>query len=235
MNRVFVCGDTHGGSDMKKLASAGFPEGKDLDKDDFVIVLGDFGLVWYPQTSPPEQHKYDWLAEKGWTTLFVDGNHENFDRIDRLPTTQMFGSPVGKLTESIYHLRRGYVYNIAGRNFFTFGGGFSIDKARRAEGISWWAREMPNHEEYKRGLANLENVNNEVDYILTHSCSNRMFDELSTKSDLSYKIDGEAQLRKYFDIVDETVKRKMWYYGHFHYDCIFEDHQAMYNLVKEIK
>ena len=40
----------------------------------------------------------------------------------------MFGGQVGVLNESIFHLKRGYVYTIGEKKIFTFGGGYSIDK-----------------------------------------------------------------------------------------------------------
>ena len=172
---------------------------------------------------------------KPWTTLFLCGNHENFERLDALPTVQKFGEYVGKVNNSIFHLRRGYVYTIAGKTFFTFGGGFSIDKARRTEGISWWAREMPNKKEYDRGLDQLSDVDNKVDYILTHSCSNDMFTELAYHVNMNHKIAGEDVLREYFDLIRKKVEHKMWYFGHFHYDLLSDNNwQTMYNLVKEI-
>jgi len=237
MNRIFVCGDTHGGSigDLDKLTSRRFPEGKELTKEDYVIVLGDFGFLWNKTPSSFEKDKYEWFDMKPWTTLFLDGNHENFTRLDKLPLVDMFGSKVGKVNDSIYHLKRGEVYLINGKTFFTMGGGFSIDKLYRRENVSWWAREMPSKEEYQRGLDQLAKVNNKVDYVLTHSCSNKMFEELAYHTNLNHKIAGEDELRNYFDIIRETIKHKMWFFGHFHYDFLSENHwQIMYNLVREI-
>jgi len=234
MSRIFITGDTHGGIDLYKLNSEPFPEGDGLCKEDYVIIAGDFGFLWDANPSQTELYNIKLLNSKPWTTLFLDGNHENFDRLDKLRTEQKFGNPVGVVSESIYHLRRGYVYTIAGKTFWTFGGGFSIDKYRRTEGISWWAREMPSEAEFERGLASLEAVDNKVDYIITHSCSNRMFNELSGQTDLNHKVKGEDNLRMYFDRIDNLVDRKMWYYGHFHYDCLFDDHQELYHLVNEI-
>ena len=117
MNRIFVCGDLHGGAagDLGKLTSDKFPEGKELTKDDYVIVAGDFGFIWDTNMSlKPEKYWHKWFIDKPWTTLFVDGNHENFDRIDQLKTKEMFGGKVGIVNESIFHLRRGEVYIING-------------------------------------------------------------------------------------------------------------------------
>lgn len=48
-----------------------------MTKDDYVIICGDFGGVWdYKISSPSENYWLDWLNDKPFTTLFVDGNHE---------------------------------------------------------------------------------------------------------------------------------------------------------------
>lgn len=43
---VFITGDTHCPIDIKKLNFKNFPQGKNLTKDDYVIICGDFGGVW---------------------------------------------------------------------------------------------------------------------------------------------------------------------------------------------
>ena len=43
---IFVTGDTHGEHDIHKLNTIGFPEQKGLTRDDYVIICGDFGVVW---------------------------------------------------------------------------------------------------------------------------------------------------------------------------------------------
>ena len=83
MSRVFITGDLHGNIDIKKLNSKNFPEGNSLTKEDYVIICGDFGLVW--NNSAEELYWRKWLDEKPWTTLFVDGNHENFNLLNDYP------------------------------------------------------------------------------------------------------------------------------------------------------
>lgn len=42
---VYITGDTHGCSkDISKLNNKCFVEGKTLSKEDYIIILGDFGL-----------------------------------------------------------------------------------------------------------------------------------------------------------------------------------------------
>ena len=43
---IYVCGDTHGPIDIDKLKEENWSEQKSLTKDDFLIILGDFGLIW---------------------------------------------------------------------------------------------------------------------------------------------------------------------------------------------
>ena len=73
MSRIFVTGDMHGSDSIKKFNQENFPIGESLTKEDIVIVLGDFGLVW--DDSKEENHWLDWLDSKEWTTMFIDGNH----------------------------------------------------------------------------------------------------------------------------------------------------------------
>ena len=43
---IYLTGDTHIPIDIDKLSRKSFPEQKQLTRDDFIIVLGDFGLLW---------------------------------------------------------------------------------------------------------------------------------------------------------------------------------------------
>ena len=52
---------------------------------DYVIICRDFG-TW--NDSPRARHWLDWLNEKSFTTLFVDGNHSNFDRLYAMPISE---------------------------------------------------------------------------------------------------------------------------------------------------
>jgi len=53
---IVLAGDTHGSMDIAKLNSDNFPEGKKLTKDDYVIILGDFGLLWKNEEDATERH-----------------------------------------------------------------------------------------------------------------------------------------------------------------------------------
>lgn len=78
---VFITGDLHG--DFSRFKKEIFYEQAGLTKDDYMICLGDFGGVW--DGCPNERHWLDWLEGRPFTTLFVSGNHENFDMLAQLP------------------------------------------------------------------------------------------------------------------------------------------------------
>lgn len=212
---IYVTGDIHGSNDIQRLSKDNFPESKSLSKKDYVIICGDFGLIW--SGSEKEEYWLNWLNRQPFTTLFLDGNHENFDMLNRYPIEYWHEGKVHFINESVIHLMRGQVFNIDGKTFFTFGGATSIDKIYREENISWWKEEMPSVKELEEGLKNLSINNLKVDYILTHCCSSNTLEYVSICCgfDGRYELDT---LNKYFNIIEKEIKFQHWYFGHYHED-----------------
>ena len=218
---IYVTGDTHQNINIKKLTIDFFPEQKFMTKNDYVIICGDFGCVWNGSNS--DKYWQRWFDNKNFTTLFVDGNHENFNLIKQYPISEWNGGKVQFITPSIIHLMRGEIYNIDGYSFFAMGGASSHDIEFRTENISWWKDELPNDKEYENAFKNLEKHNNKVDFIISHCCS----DNVQNMINSNYVHD---KLTNFFRIIDETVEFKKWFFGHYHIDkdfgkyrCLFED------------
>ena len=70
---IYLTGDTHIPIDIGKLNTKNFPQQKEMTKDDYVIVLGDFGLLW--KKNKTYEYWKKWLEERNFTTLWIDGNH----------------------------------------------------------------------------------------------------------------------------------------------------------------
>lgn len=233
---IYITGDCHG--DFTRFSTAAFPEQKEMTKDDYVIICGDFGL-W--QDTDEERYWLKWLDEKPFTTLFVAGNHENYDRLNsEFETKDWHGGKVHVIRESVLHLMNGYVFNICDKKIFAFGGASSHDitdgildendfpdhdaflrkrrkwskqrKVFRINHVSWWKEEIPSQEEMDFGLKTLENNGNRVDYIISHCCPQRIAYKLSNGE---FKADV---LTEYFDRVDGTVDFDYWFFGHYHND-----------------
>ncbi|EJO5347005.1 metallophosphoesterase [Clostridium botulinum] len=229
---IYITGDTHFPNDIEKLNELNFPECKNLTKDDYVIICGDFGAIW--NNSKQELYWRELLQNKPWTTLFIDGNHENFDLLYQFPVEEWHGGKVHKINNSIYHLMRGQVFNINGLKFWTMGGATSTDKENRIKNISWWEEEIPNQIEMAEGLANLEKHNNEVDYIITHTCSSSTLKKINQI--FGFESKPEENLNKYLEIIEEKVKFRKWYFGHFHEDIeIDEKHTLVFEKIIKIQ
>jgi hypothetical protein len=222
-----------------------FPEQHDLTKEDYVIICGDFGI--WNKNSQKEIKNFQELEKRKFTTLFIDGNHENFDQLSQYPVKQWNGGLIHEISPSILHLMRGQVYTIHGKKFFTFGGSRSQDvsdgildpddpklkhKIRRLElqgkfmyrvnHISWWAEEMPSLLEYAEGIKNLDAHNWKVDYVITHSCPAHIQDQLSN---------GRFQqddLTRYLENISHKLKFKQWFFGHYHSDAIYSSRYFLF-------
>jgi len=214
---LHVCGDTHCPRDIHKLNTTEWPEQRSLNKNDILVILGDCGLIWDPDWSREELHWANWLANKKFTVCFIDGNHENFARLNKFGTVPFYGGTAGVVFENengvVYHLKRGEVYTIENKTIFTFGGAQSTDKERRIIGRSWWPEEVPNFAEINHGLENLEKHHNCVDFILTHTAPTSIITHFNF-IDAAMRIDDPTS--RFLEEVDKITQFKQWHFGHFH-------------------
>lgn len=150
---VYITGDTHG--DFRRFTVRNFPEQLEMNGKDVVIILGDFGGIW--KDSPAEREDLKWLSERPFTTMFIDGNHENFDRLlsgqslvfydireenkecefpiifdfssckQLSSDTKLFGYARMIYGSKILHIGRGSALSIDSNLFFCFGGAQSHD------------------------------------------------------------------------------------------------------------
>ena len=249
---VFITGDCHG--DFRKFSTKAFPQQRDLTIEDTVIVCGDFGL-WHD--GPSEQYWLKWLNDKPFTTVFVDGNHENFDRLysKEFEVVDFHGGKAHKIREHIYHLMRGYVFDFDGKSFFCFGGASSHDisdgildlkdfddphefyqtvkawyglgKMFRVNHSSWWAQEMPSDDELAFGLQSIIRHGNNVDYIISHCCPQEVASFMGFHS--------PDRLTQWFNMIAHTVSFNKWYFGHYHTEqSIWGKFVCLYDKIERI-
>lgn len=227
MSKLYFCGDTHGFIDTNKLTSKSFPEGKTLTKNDYVIICGDFGAIW--DGGAEDKYIQKWYNEKPWTTLFVNGNHENFDLLETYPITEWNGGKVQFINDSIIHLMRGQVYEINGKTIFTMGGARSIDRgeatytAERDIHKIWWPQENITEEDMLEAWKNLDRVGNKVDYIVTHEVPQ------DVRLRMGYYNNDSNCIK--LQQIKETVSYSMWFAGHYHRFERYGDVQVLYNQV----
>ena len=233
---IYITGDCH--SDFRRFSTEVFPEQKEMTKEDTIIICGDFGGIWYQEDSKyikKENYWLDWLEDKPFTTVFVDGNHENFDRLNSYQVKEWNGGKVHEIRPSVLHLMRGEVFTIEDKKIFAFGGASSHDisdgildyedpdwreKAKaldkqgkymyRIKGLSWWEHELPTEEEMQNGIENLAAHDNKVDFIITHSPS------ASVTALLGHGLYEQDRLTKYLEYVRCNNDYVYWVFGHMH-------------------
>ncbi len=103
-----------------------------------ILHAGDFG-IWPGDTRYLSQVAYA-LAEEDAVLIFVDGNHENHDRLTRL-LNQQPGESFIAIRDRIWWATRGARWTWGGKTWLALGGAASVDRAGRTPGISWWPGE----------------------------------------------------------------------------------------------
>lgn len=218
--KLGITGDIHGDLSLARIKQAyelGFTH---------LIVVGYFGYYW--DNSPEEKKAINEIKKLPIIIYWIDGNHENFNIINKMKTEEYNGGLVHK-DGNIIHLLRGYCYNICGKTFFAFGGAKSIDRKYRIKNRTWWTEEIPSEEEKERGLINLAKHNNTVDYIITHTTTKENIEKLCSFVE-------EDSTSDYLSKVKKICKFNTWYFGHFHEDYHFSDNEyLLYLSIKKIR
>lgn len=241
---IYITGDCH--SDFAKFDKGLFPQQKDMTKDDFVIVVGDFGGVWYSANSPyykQQEKALDKLDSMPFTTLFIDGNHENFHLLNAYPVEEWKGGKIHRIRRSVYHLMRGEMFDLNGVKTFALGGASSHDiddgiidpdttpnweevsdmwsmqgKMFRIKNISWWEEELPSRDEFIHCLETLDNNEYKCDLLLTHCCST------STQKKINPNLQSDF-LTDFLEIIKKRLKYKKHYFGHYHMNKELPDNE----------
>ena len=278
---IFITGDTHGPSRIglhsvdgyvPRFNKESFPEQVEMTRNDYVIICGDFGGIWAYDSrydvskstsrekiglehgeSKEEKYWLDWLEKKNFTLLFIDGNHENFDRLSKAyPEVDFHGGRAHKIRANIYHLMRGYVFNLDYLSFFAFGGARSHDISGgllrrndfktekefkttckelrdsgalyRVEHTSWWEDELPSDAEMERGLQSLSDYDWSVDYVISHCAP--------TSIAAAARFSEKDRLTQYLEKIRERLAFRCWYFGHYHAN--YQIHKKYYMLYEQI-
>ena len=234
---IYITGDTH--SDFRRFQKSIFPEQKEMTKEDYCIIAGDFGGVWHEVDDKDQRKAEDYrlneLSNRSFTTLFVPGNHENYARLmsDEFPLKKWNGGMVKEIRPSILMLMRGEMYEIDGAKFFAFGGASSHDitdgildggdpdwktkaKQLNRQGKYMyrikgisWWEEELPTEEEMRHGLDVLNQNDWKADFVITHCASS-----STQAMLGYH--DNNVLTKYLEEIRQKLTYKRWFFGHYH-------------------
>lgn len=135
VTRVLLAGDTHANSRwIGHLCAVARDQRCPL-----ILQVGDFGYF------PSHRVGRTFLdaaeragAEHDVHIAFIDGNHDDHDRLARRRGDGR--TPTG-VSAHVTYLPRGLRLDIGGRAFGFLGGAFSVDWRYRTEGRTWWPQE----------------------------------------------------------------------------------------------
>lgn len=158
--RVLLVGDVHGNDRFFARVCA---KAREMDCEG-LIQLGDFGY-WehYPQGEGFLKWCQRQLREKDLWCHWLDGNHENHPKL-----WETYGYDVTQLSEvrpGLYYMPRGYRFELDGVRCMAIGGAYSIDKAARTPGRSWWPEETIREQDVEAAVAG-----GKVDIVFSHDC-----------------------------------------------------------------
>jgi Icc-related predicted phosphoesterase len=206
--KILFLGDTHGQAGWVKYA---IRHARDAGVET-IMQVGDFG--YWEHTGAGRAYLdnvQSLLGYSGVDLYWVDGNHENHTmlRATYQPDETGFVPIRGRL----FYAPRGHRWIWDGVSFLALGGAYSIDKAYRQEGESWWAEELITPEE-----AQAASEGGHADVMVTHDVptgvipwdTNGGWDRKKDVFPLSAA--NRTLLRDVFDV----VKPKLLVHGHYH-------------------
>lgn len=251
---IYITGDCHG--DFNKLSKKKV-KGISFKKNDYLIICGDFGLCW----AKDKEFEYNCklFSQRPYTTLWVQGNHENYDMIKEYPIEEWNGGKVRHIVrDKVILLERGQYFTIEGKTFFTFGGARSHDisdgildrdkcvdeQDYRAERI--WFIKMFGHNGmwrenhvswWKEEMPSQEEMDEGLRVIEEH---NNEVDYIithcaSTITEQKLGYFDHDKFTDYLNYFEHFVKFRHWYFGHYHQDATDENdkHTVIYhNILK---
>lgn len=166
---IYITGDKH--TDFKEVLYFCYVNKTTLD--DILIVLGDTGINYHANEKDNELKRN--LKEYYPITFFcIHGNHEERpEKIDSYKTKRFHNGIVYYEEEypNILFAKDGEVYDFNNHKVLVIGGAYSVDKYfRLVRGYNWYESEQPNDKTKSKVRKVLNNLDNKIDIILSHTC-----------------------------------------------------------------
>lgn len=224
--RAVIAGDVHGNVDHVRFL---MEVCRDVDAR-FLVVVGDFGF--WPHVDWGREFLEFVEFEAQWSdlhVLWVDGNHENHDELDRL-RDGLSDDDLTVVSPHVFHVPRGCRFELGGLLCVGFGGALSVDASHRREGESWWRQELVSRGQVDRLRWRMEHADwggRAVDVLFTHEAplasgmyapAHHGVDELSYKDVIPESL---AQRRLISEVAD-LVRPRMQFCGHHHVRRTFD-------------
>ena len=165
---IYITGDKHGYYWSIKR----FLQKTKTNLDDILIILGDAGINYYLNSNDIDLKKE--LNNLPITFFCIHGNHEERpENIDsyKLKTFHHGLVYFEEAYPNILFAKDAEIYDFDGNQTLVIGGAYSVDKYYRImTGNKWFESEQPSLEVKEKVRQVLNEKNNKIDVILSHTC-----------------------------------------------------------------
>lgn len=227
---IYITGDKHG--DFYDVYN--FCHSNKTTKDDIMIILGDAGINYYLNNN--DNMLKDKLLNYPITFFCIHGNHE--ERPEKIKTykTKKFHNGIVYYEDeypNILFAKDGEIYDFNSKKTLVIGGAYSVDKHYRLlMGYNWYESEQPNEETKNMVKKVLNNYNNKIDVILSHTCPYRYIPrEMFISAVDQSTVDNSTEY--FLDEIEKNTDYSLWYCGHYHTDKVIDKIMFMYNDIRE--
>ena len=215
---IYYMGDIHGEVFHVRDAIARY----EITDKDVIVILGDVGMNYYGNKRG-DQHRKKKLNKLGVPIFCVHGNHEM--RPETIPTYHEDKWQGGTVyVEDAYpnllFAKDGEVYDLDGQSTLVIGGAYSVDKWYRLRmDMNWFADEQPSDEIKERVTRKLEDLEWQVDVVLSHTCPERYIPVEAFLSGIDQStVDNSTE--EWLGNIEEKLNYTAWLCGHWHMPMI---------------
>ena len=226
---IYITGDKHG----RYSGVIDFCFENKTKRSDILIILGDAGINYNLDERDDILKKT--LSRLPITFFCIHGNHEERPENIKSYKTKKFHNGIVYYEEeypNILFAKDGEIYDFNNNKVFVIGGAYSVDKEfRLVHGYRWYPSEQPSEETKKHVLNVLSKNNNTIDIILSHTCPYKYLPREMFLSGIDQsKVDNSTEY--FLDEIENKVKYKKWYCGHYHTDKKIDKIRFMFNDIE---
>lgn len=221
MTKVMFLGDAHGN---KRWLESRFYAAS-IAKADVILQLGDLGVGFPLQENekPLLYHIEKWADKYDIPFYFVDGNHDN--HVEIWNNADVEDNGLHRVSEHVFYIPRGLVFELADTTFLGLGGAYSIDKDWRlaamkaGSGDLWWPTETINDHNVETALKQAEGK--DIDIMVTHEAPWNVFQVLG-KEQMGFRLKekhdmaSRQQQQQIYKVV-KAVRPRVLLHGHWHH------------------
>ncbi len=215
---IYLTGDTFGDITRFQKAKVRFKKG------DTVIVCGNFGF--FCENDKLAQKSLQKLSKKKYTVAFLHGAIDDITAFSDLPVEAFHGGKAIRVSENIYFLPQGEVYEIEGKTLFCFGGGENMDYQGYSE--EFYNASLLTETVKQNARQNLAKYEHKVDFFLTHDAPSKL--RIIMKQRKSKDTPVCTAFHRFLDELWEENKFGGWYFGKYKenhsifplYHCVYD-------------